>query len=191
MPPKAKFTRDEIIEAAVSLARESGTSSLTARSLALRLGTTAKPIFGLFSGMDEVKSEVIKKADAIYADFLAKEMQSGVYPPYKASGMGYIRFAREEKQLFKLLFMRDRTHETISDSREEIRPIIDIITKNLGLSEEKAYLFHLEQWIFVHGIASMIATNYLIWDEEYISEAVSRAYNGIKNEYIGGKTDGK
>ena len=66
-----------------------------------------------------------------------EDMKSRKYPPYKASGMAYIRFAKEElKQLLK--------------SVQQI----------LGLDEESAYLFHLEMWIYVHGIATMLVTSY-------------------------------
>lgn len=78
-----------------------------------------------------------------------EDMKSRKYPPYKASGMAYIRFAKEElKQLSK--------------SVQQI----------LGLDEESAYLFHLEMWIYVHGIATMLVTSYLEWDEEFISGVV-------------------
>lgn len=38
MPPKAKFTREEIIAAGLDLVREEGFSALTARGLGARLG---------------------------------------------------------------------------------------------------------------------------------------------------------
>ena len=191
MPPKAKFTKKEITNAAFELTREQGAGALTARALGEKLGSSAKPIFGLFSGMDEVKRSVIEQANKLYGEYLAKEMSEGKYPPYKASGMGYIRFAREEKELFKLLFMRDRTNEKIDGNDDTIRPIIEIIMNKLGFDEKTAYSFHLEQWIFVHGIASMIATNYIIWDEDDISRAVTRAYNGLKNEYLTEEKNGE
>lgn len=87
--------------------------------------------------------------------------------------------------------MRDRTNEKIDGNDDTIRPIIEIIMNKLGFDEKTAYSFHLEQWIFVHGIASMIATNYIIWDEDDISRAVTRAYNGLKNEYLTEEKNGE
>ena len=107
-------------------------------------------------------------------------MGSGQYPPYKASGMGYIRFAKEEKELFKLLFMRDRSQEVIGDDRDEIAELIELVQANTGATQEQAYLFHLEMWLYVHGIASMSATSYLEWDWEMISRMLSDAYLGLK-----------
>ena len=81
--------------------------------------------------------------------------------------------------------MRDRTGEKIEENREEIRPILNIIMKNLGICEDEAFLFHMESWLYVHGIATMIATNYLEWDIEFINKALTDAYLGLKHRYTG------
>ncbi len=184
MAPKAKINSKEIIDTALSLVREEGIDALNARRLAEALSCSTQPIFSNFSSMDELKDEIIAAAYRLYKAYLSEDMKKGEYPPYKASGMAYIRFAKEEKELFKLLFMRDRSAEKISESREDIRPILEIIMKNLSISENEAYLLHLELWVFVHGIASMIATNYLGWDIAFISSALTDAYQGLRQKYI-------
>lgn len=189
MPPKFKFTREQIIAAALEVTRKNGITGLTARGLAAELGSSAKPIFGLFQNMEEVQREVVSAANTLYQSYIKKGMADSKFPPYKASGIAYIQFAKEEKELFKLLFMRDRTDEKIEENREEIRPILDLIMKNLGIDENEAYFFHLELWLYVHGIATMIATNYLEWDIEFIDKALTDAYQGLKNRYVTRSTD--
>lgn len=184
MPRNFMFTREEIIAAAVELTRQKGITALTARALGERLGSSSKPIFGLFENMAEVQSEVLNAAYGIYTDYLKKGVESGEYPPYKASGMAYIRFAREEKELFRLLFMRDRSGEKITDGAE-LEEIVKQLVKSLKISEEKARMFHLEMWIYVHGIAVMLATSYLEWQEDFISNALTDAYFGLKYRYCG------
>ncbi len=183
MPPKFKFSKEKITQTALDIVRKDGAQALTARSLALALGSSAKPIFGYFQSMDELWKEVMGFAHELYMSFLAEDIKKGEYPPYKASGMAYIRFAKEEKELFKLLFMRDRSGERIAEDREEIRPLLDIIMNTLGIDEDKVYLFHLEMWVYIHGIATMIATSYLNWDTEFISKSVSDVYMGLKMRY--------
>ncbi len=183
MPPKFKFTRDEITSAALNVTRRAGLVGLTARALAAELGCSPKPIFGLFKNMEEVQQEVIKAAHDLYLSYLKADMGKGEYPPYKASGMAYIRFAKEEKELFKLLFMRDRSVEKIEENRDEITPLLQLIQKSTGISEQEAYTFHIEMWIFVHGMATIIATNYLDLDEAYISKVISDAYYGIATRF--------
>lgn len=189
MPPTFKFTREQIVAAALEVTRKNGITGLTARGLAAELGSSAKPIFGLFQNMEEVQREVVSAANTLYQSYIKKGMADSKFPPYKASGIAYIQFAKEEKELFKLLFMRDRTDEKIEENREEIRPILDLIMKNLGIDENEAYFFHLELWLYVHGIATMIATNYLEWDIEFIDKALTDAYQGLKNRYVTRSTD--
>lgn len=190
MPPKCRFTREDIIQAALDLTAEKGVGALTARGLAQRLGSSAKPIFGLFANMEEVQQEVVKAANLRYQEYLWQDMSAGRYPPYKASGMAYIRFAREQKELFKLLFMRDRTHEEKA-AGDELEALLGLIQKNMGLSRDDAYRFHLEMWIYVHGIATMIATAYLEWDMDFISAALTDAYQGLRLRFLPKETEGE
>lgn len=184
MPPKCKFTREEIIHTALDMTRSDGISSITARAVSAQLNSSSKVIFSLFQNMEDLQQEVIKAADQLYQSYIKNDMASGQYPPYKASGMAYIRFAKEEKELFKLLFMRNRSGEQITESMDEIKPLIRIIQENIGLSEEEAYLFHLEMWIYVHGIATMIATSYLEWNWERVSRMLTDGYEGLKSRYM-------
>lgn len=189
MPPKNKYSREEMIRAAVDIVRAEGMDGLTARALGAKLGTSSSPVFTMFRNMEEVQSEVLSFAHCLYEGCLKTDMESGKYPPYKASGMAYIRFAKEETGLFKLLFMRDRSQEQIRENKEELRPLIQLIQKGTGLSEEDAYLFHLEMWIFVHGIATMIATQYLPWDMDFVSQVLTDGYMGLKQRFCREETE--
>ena len=189
MPPKPKFTKENIADAAVALVRQSGMEALTARAVAARLGCSPKPIFGLYESMAQLREAVIARAQACMAEYTERAVQSVEYPPYKAIGMAYVEFAREEKELFRLLYMRDRSGEETAENREALAPVLDIIQKNTGLDREKAYLFHIEQWVFVHGIATMLATSYLDIDKETVSSVITDCYQGLRAYFIGGKDD--
>lgn len=187
MPPKIKITKSEIIDTAINLVKANGEQAINARSIANILGCSTQPVFSNFATMDDLRMAVKDAANTLYQSYLATDMAPGKYPPYKASGMAYIRFAREERELFKLLFMCDRSKEVITEDHESIRPLLEIIQKNMGIDEDKALLFHLEMWIYVHGIATMIATGYLNWDEDMVSKMVTDAYAGMKYRYTEGK----
>lgn len=180
MPPKAKFTQEDIADVAFALVREQGIEALTARSLAARLGSSPKPIFGLFSSMEELQTAVIQKAQALFSERIRREMEAGRFPPYKASGMAYVRFAQEERHLFKLLYMRDRSGEPPMGEDPNSALMIQLIQKGTGLSKENAWLLHLETWIYVHGIATMVATSYLDWEEDFVSRSLTDLYEGLK-----------
>ena len=97
MPPKTKVSKEEILSTAVNLVRNDGENALNARNIARSLGCSTQPIFSNFINMDELRAAVKEKANILYQNCLATDMSAGKYPPYKASGMAYIRFAREEK----------------------------------------------------------------------------------------------
>lgn len=185
MPPKVRIAKEDIITASVEMVREKGVDVLNARAIAAHMGCSTQPIFSNYASMDELRQDVMNNAYSLYMNFLKQETESNQYPPYKATGMGYIRFAKEEKELFKLLFMRDRSKETIADDFDESSQIsISMMQKALGLPFEKAKQFHLEMWIYVHGIASLLVTSYLPLEWEAISELVSNAYQGMKKRYL-------
>ena len=183
MPPKAKVRKEDVTAAALEVVRSNGADALNARAVAAVLGTSTQPIFSHYKTMEELRQAVIVAADALYQNYLRRDMEAGEYPAYKASGMSYIRFAREERELFKLLFMRDRSGEEITEDHEAIRPVLEIIKANMGLSEQDAFQFHLEMWIYVHGIATMMATSYLELEWEFISKLLTDAFTGLKSRY--------
>lgn len=183
MPRNFLFTKEEIIAAAISLTREKGINAVTARSLGNKLGTSSRPIFSYFSSMSEVQESVIDETNKMFSNFIKREIEQEKYPPYKASGMAYIRFARNEKELFKLLFMRDRTNEDKTKTSKDMDMLVDIIFNQVNISKEKAVLFYIEMWTYVHGIATMIATNYYDWDEGFISKSLTDMYQGLKHKY--------
>lgn len=183
MPPKVKVTRDDIINASVDIVRECGVSALNARNIAARLHCSTQPVFSNFASMEELKKAVIDAADALYQVYTQKEVEQGKFPPYKASGMAYIRFATEEKELFKLLFMRDRSDETIPKETQLGNQMMDMIQSNIGVSQLNASLFHLEMWAYVHGIAVMIATGFFEIDWDLISRMLTDSYQGLKKRF--------
>ncbi|MBO5670682.1 MAG: TetR/AcrR family transcriptional regulator, partial [Clostridia bacterium] len=104
MPPKVKVQKDDIIRAALALVRERGADALNARDLAAVLGCSTQPIFSNFASMEELLSVLYKTAHEQYLLSLEDSVRRGDCPPYKAFGMAYIRFAAEERELFKMLF---------------------------------------------------------------------------------------
>lgn len=183
MPPKARIRKQDIVAAGLAIVKEQGADALNARELARQLGCSTQPVFSNYATMEELKTDVIEAANQLYQKYLEEGMKDPAYPPYKASGMAYIRFAKEEKELFKLLFMRDRSGEHIVEKKDDMAGVIRLVEESTGLAEQEAHLFHLEMWIYVHGIATMMATSYLDWDWEMVSRVLTDAYQGMRIRY--------
>ncbi len=183
MPPKVKITKEDIVKTAVKLVRVYGEQSVNARAIATALGCSTQPVFSNYATMKELREAVIAATYEHYLEFLKREAEGGIYPEYKSYGMAYVRFAKEEKELFKLLFMRDRRGEDISPS-PDFKEAEQMIMKANGVSREKARLMHLEVWTCVHGIGVMLATSFLSFEWEMISDMLTDVYQGIRTRHL-------
>ena len=185
MPPKIKITKEEIIDTSINLIRTVGEEHVNARSIANALGCSTQPIFSNFESMEDLNEQIIFSAYKLYLGYIESELKQEKYPPYKAYGMAYIHFAKEEKELFKLLFMCDREGKELTHT-EDFDQLVEMIMKANGITKEAATLFHLEMWTYGHGIAVMHATSFLELDGELISNMISDVYHGLRTRHIGG-----
>lgn len=115
---------------------------------------------------------------AFYEKFIREQIAAGGYPEYKLLGMGYINFARSEREFFKYLFMRQRPNgEGLGEDGFDGYAIG--LIKSAGLKEDAAHRLHAEMWVFVHGIAAMYATGYLEWDWDTVKTMMTDVYEGL------------
>lgn len=182
MPPRPKFTKDEIIDTALSITKEQGIDAVTARELGERLGSSARPVFTVFENMDEVKAFVISKAKNLYGQYVENGLKNDI--PFKGVGVAYIRFAMEQPRLFQLLFMNPTENARNVSS---ILPVIDDNYNKILLSVQESY--HLEResaerlyqhlWTYTHGIAAMFATGLCSYTVEQIEERLTEVFKGL------------
>lgn len=184
MPAPKIVPKEKILNAAFRIVRRGGMSALNARSLSKELGCSTRPIYLSFGGMDEVKAAVMGKIDRTWCERLEREVKAGKYPEYKTYGMGYVKFAREERELFKCLFMSSRDERLRLGGNTEA--VLQSLQTAAGIDRSTAERFHFESWVFVHGIATMIATGYLDLDEDTVSALITDMFTGLKARFIGG-----
>lgn len=176
MPPKSKFTKEQIISAAYGLVEREGYEALTARALGAELGSSARPVFTVFANMDEVHRAVIDEAKARYKRYVDDLLKQT--PAFKGAGTAYIKFACEMPQLFRLLFMRDGFGSpeltdvlgTIDDNADRI---LRSITDSYDVSEEQARKLYLQMWLFSHGIATATVTKLCVFSASEVSDMLT------------------
>ena len=182
MPPKAKFTKSEIIEAALNIVRTEGYEALTSRALGTHLGSSARPIFTVFRNMEEVQQATIESAKALYKKYVTRGLEED--PPFKGVGTQYILFSVSEPKLFHLLFMTEQ--KQIPDL-SGVLPLIDesyedillSIQKDHEISELSAKKLYRHLWIYTHGIASLCATKMCRFTGEEISMMITEVCMSI------------
>jgi AcrR family transcriptional regulator len=188
MPPKAKFTREEIIQAGLDIIREHGIESLTARSLATKLGSSARPIFTVFQSMEEVQEEVKKSAKSLYAKYVKKGLEQEL--AFKGVGTQYILFANQEPKLFQLLFMSEQKQPAVAANvmsmiDDNYKDILLSVQNGYHVSEHKAEQLYRHLWIYTHGIAVLCATNMCVFTGEEINDMIAQVFKGMLKEIDG------
>lgn len=181
MPPKPKVTKEHILQGALSIVRKGGTNALTAKALAKELSCSTQPIFWHYESMDSLKKEVFEAALAVFGERL--RIGDPHSSPYLTIGLNYIRFATEERELFRLLFMSDFGQRDLVSSRVEMDYILGIIEASEDISDENAQIIYREMWLFSHGIAAMIATRTAAFTEKEVRDMLSDVYRGLIGKF--------
>lgn len=183
MATREKINKQAILLAALELVRNGGDEALNARSLAKALGCSTQPVFRNFESMEALRTAVLEVIHRDYLRFCEDWAASFDGPAYKASGMAYIAYSRQEPRLFRALFMRSRDDQHAGPEQADWEPTLAAVQKHTGMSHGAAELFHLEMWAVVHGIAVMQATGYLNLDEPTVSRMLTDAYQGIRTRW--------
>lgn len=183
MPPKVKYTKEQIVKAALEVVRRDGEGALTARGVAAYLGCSVAPIFSFFENMDELKSAVVAKAKRVYDLYIAEGLKESL--PFKGAGMQYIKFAKEQPNLFRLLFMSEYNEQNI-DSYMRLdgnnKEIISALCDSWHIDSATAKELHNNIFFFTHGIAVLCATHSCVLTEEEISQRLTAAFTALLRE---------
>lgn len=179
MPPKAKFTREEIIETALELTREQGIEAVTARELGNRLNSSARPIFTVFKNMEEVNAKIISAAKALYKQYVKKGLEQQL--AFRGVGAAYIEFAVREPKLFRLLFMNEKQGGSDIDHilnllDESYEDILKSVREPYHLQEETAKKLYRHLWVYTHGIATLCATRVCAFTGEEIEKMLTEVF---------------
>lgn len=182
MPPRAKFTREQITQAALEIVRTENLESLTARALGKKLGSSACPVFTVFENMEEVQQAVLEEVKAVYRGYVERGLSEN--PAFKGVGTQYILFAIKEPKLFQILFMSEQTEHPDIDNvlpiiEESYDKILASITAEYGIEGKDAERLYKHLWIYTHGIASLCATKMCRFTGEEISGMITEVFSSL------------
>lgn len=175
MARKESITIQMILDTAFEMARQEGISNVTARRVAARAGCSTQPIFRVYKNMDELWEAVYQRAADFFRDYYSLYPRMGK-TPFSNLGMAYISFAREETNLFRLLFLKDGSQRDGSDFvRKSMYELLNgtdgNVVNEISLAREwgctLAERLFMKMWIFIHGAACMSLTgDYDLSDQE-------------------------
>ena len=174
MAPRNKFSRDEMIEKAVQVVRKQGIGALTAKSLANELGVSTQPVFTCFHTIEEVRREVVNAAKILYDDYVKEGLCNDI--PFLGFGMHYIRFAKEEPELYRLLFLSTDQSEGNS-AFEEMNASLELVTDSMQetyhIDAKTAERYFRDMWLVAHSLATLIVTGSCPYTDQEIGRILT------------------
>lgn len=180
MPAARKVSKEEIVDAAVEVLRDGGFSSVNARSVARKLGCSTQPIYFSFQNMDELKNALTERAIQMHTKRVRDSLRihEGNDSRYSSYGMGFVKFAAEEKQLFRWLYLEG---EQVGAYQNDvlIPEVMDVIMDEFGYSVEVARRFHQDMIYFTYGLAILANTDHLHLTERELREAFRREFRAL------------
>ena len=182
MPPKAKFTKEQITKAALCVVSEKGAQALTAKELGAALGTSTTPIFTVFNSMQEVQDAVMLAAMERFEEYAHKAAHLG--PVFKQIGMQMILFAKEEPKLYQLIFMSSISEaQTFDDIYAHLGSLADeclnVLQKDYDLSKDNAKTLFEHVWIHTFGIGALCATGMCDFSHEQIAQMLTQDFTAM------------
>ena len=174
MPPSVKFTKEEIVNAELQVVREKGTAALTTRQIAAVLGVSTRPIFTYFQNMQQVQEAVRQAAQALYHSYIKKGLEQ--VHPFIGLGEQYIRFATQEPELYRLLFLPlapGSENKAMEEMERTQNLVLEFLQQIYQLDEAAAKRFFRDVWLVAHSLAALIVTNCCPYSPEEIRQILT------------------
>lgn len=175
MPRQPKFSKEDIVAAGLRIVRLNGCDAVSARSLGKELGTSSSPMFTMFKDMNEVMDAIWDAAEKTFVAHM--DGVTNYFPAFKEFGMRLVSFAKNESNLFQMLFMGKNSRPEIAASiaKECLTPV----GQGYGLTKEQADLLFCQMWPVACGIAALCVKHPEDFTEETVSKTLSYHFSGI------------
>jgi AcrR family transcriptional regulator len=176
MPPQLSFTTEEILQAAFEIVRKEGLNTLSARRIAQELHCSTHPIYRAFQSMSDLETAVIEKAREYVVSYLLTR-DDETKDPFFNVGLRYLRFAKEEKELFNLLFMSGKVTVDLEQSEYPMKLMIERMKQDphlQQLDEARLRRIWLEMFIFTHGLTTLGWVGSLKNPDQFMAEYLER-----------------
>lgn len=193
MPPKKIVTREQILDAAMEITRNSGIDAVTARSIAAALGVSTHPIFTYFDTINSIKDDVLVSARELYHEYILQGLDEKI--PFLGVGHQFLILAKNEPELFKMLFFKttpDGRKHAYDEFEFTLSLVVESVMKIYNVDKHTAECYYRNLWLMSLSFATLIVTgNCTYTDEEMLlilTQTSLATYKAIKD--IPGFIDG-
>lgn len=183
MPRQPRFSKDDIVAAGLRIVRSSGLEAVSARALGKELGTSSSPMFTMFKDMNEVMDAIRTAAEKTF--IVRMNGVTGYFPAFKEFGLRLVAFAKEDPNVFQMLFVGKDARPEIAESIA--RECLGSVEQGYGLSSEQAKMLFRQMWPVACGIAALCVRHPEDFPEEEVSKTLSYHFSGIISIIKSGK----
>ena len=184
MPPKIKYPKEEVVGAALRVARRRGIDAVTAQSVAAEMNVSVGPIFTHFDTVEQLRGAVFLRAKEIYRDYIERGLAGPV--PFLGVGQQYLRFAHEEPEFYKLLFLT-RPGGVSGGAMEALRFSQDLARESImriyRMDAHTADCYFRDLWLVVFGFATLIVTDDCPYTDEEMSAVLTEVSLSVCKAY--------
>ncbi len=161
------------MQTAFELIRKEGLSALSARRIAQDLKCSTNPIYRAYQSMQELEKAVLQKAKEYAVNYLLQGDMTE--EPFLNIGLQYFRFAQNESELFKLMFLEGRLQSTPEQMGFPFLPLMGRMRQDShlqGLSEDSLKRIGRDMWVFTHGLITLLYGMELENAEEFVRKSL-------------------
>lgn len=175
MPRQPRFSKEDIVRAGLRIVRASGYDAVSARALGKELGTSSSPMFTMFKDMNEVMDAIWAAAEQSFIDHM--DGVKDYFPAFKEFGMRLVSYAKNESNLFQMLFLGKNSRPEIAE--KIARDCLTHASQGYGLTDDQADFLFRQMWPLACGIAALCVKRPEDFSDENVSRTLSYHFSGI------------
>lgn len=183
MPRHPRFSKEDIVAAGLKIVRASGYDAVSARALGKELGTSSSPMFTMFKDMNEVLDAIGSAAEKTFIDYM--QGVENFTPAFKEFGLRMVSFAKEESNIFQMLFLGKASRSEIAE--RIAKECLSLAEQGYELNREEADLLFRQMWPVACGIAALCIKHPEDFPDEAVSKTLSYHFSGIMSIIKSGK----
>ena len=190
MPPKAKISKEILLECAYKIVEQEGISAVTSRSVAKLAGCSIQPVFSHFPTMEELRQATFDYAcDLFGKEVLVFEQQPDFFVQVTK---WVLNLARSKPNLFRLLYLSDgfkgNNFLDVMMNFESNQKMVEKMTVVYCLEENVCKDILLRSCLFLVGISTMICVNHMEFSDEQVAKMMKQTVfdmvTGAKGENV-------
>ncbi|MDE6284985.1 MAG: TetR/AcrR family transcriptional regulator [Bacilli bacterium] len=177
MPAVIELKKENVVKVAVRMVNANGWGSINARSLAKELQVSTKPLYRIYSSMEEIKKDIYEEIYRQYDEYITSRIDSK--KALLTLSFAYVEFASKYKNLFVSLFLSNnlkwKTPDDVLNEKWNQSTIINLVNKH-GYSFKEAKSLFMNFWLYTNGLATLLATNEIEMNDKEILVKLVKMY---------------